>query len=62
MPTKISFTRLPVRCMRHVQVVYFWWAMPTLVRLRVYAAREVKDRSRENAFHPVTDHNCVTVR
>ncbi|MDN3511902.1 MAG: hypothetical protein NG784_11455 [Candidatus Jettenia sp.] len=33
-----------------------------LVRLRVCAARGVRDLFRENAFRPVTDPNCVTVR
>ncbi|NUN23912.1 MAG: hypothetical protein HUU09_10665 [Candidatus Jettenia caeni] len=33
-----------------------------LVRLRMCAAREVRDLFRESAFRPVTGPNCVTVR
>mgnify|MGYP003512880652 FL=1 len=36
--------------------------MPALVRLKVRNARGVKVPFRENAFRPVTDRNCDTVR
>ena len=35
---------------------------PALVRLKVRNARGVKVPFRENAFRPVTDRNCDTVR
>ncbi|GAN33913.1 hypothetical protein [Candidatus Brocadia sinica] len=39
-----------------------WLKIPPLVRLKVHNARRVKVPFRENAFCPVTDRNCDTVR